>query len=317
MQREICSRGWAQRTGGRELGSIGAEAKGIVRRELAKLEECVPIKLGNLFDEADESFNCGRRLTAKQAEAFLDRATGLIGGQAVGDLSRIYAWALPFEYKPTNGEDFEESVLELRSMKLNVSRRRLCFLDSGLGLYFTFHSLGRIVERAGVREGLVPHVLRGVLELLPALALIVNRPAFAPRMTLPFADGIVIVEPVRGVSVLLEYENDARGSGFPRKEGIGALHEIDDGAAKIAYRVKTYLSWDTLSGSHEEVLASWNVFLRDWSDVLDQVLAEYLALETPIREPVDDARMEEALSALSSIFRSEAWKALLPEAITI
>jgi hypothetical protein len=287
---------------------VSAEAVGRVRAELRPLidppETSVIHRIGDLIEERTAKFRDGRRLSELELAQLRRRCERLLPHAAAFGEQHHYGQARWLQLGIQDG--FTENMLELRTATFGWNRRKITYVDRTLGLQFSAHALGRLIERGEVDGPVAPYVVAHGRQLLPWLFLL--RFGYGADLTvaLPFRGGLAFGELIH-LSILpsTHYQSDDEGSGFVTVDGWTPFRDL---AGKvIGCRITSYLAFDQLNAAQEDLHYAWM-----------DVEAEHAALWPHLTDiacgrdvPVEEEALLGTRPAIARLTAGRAWSAVV------
>ena len=294
------------------MGVLSAEARGIVRQELKPIQasnnQVAADRMAALMDTYSAHFGAGKRLSNDQVDQLrVDAAECLPATISTGG-RHFYGQSRPLRIV-RGDESYRDTSLELRGADVRITRRRIHFWDYTLGLEFSFHCLGRIVERAGVRSDLVAWMVENAIEALPYFVLLRTRMAGGPVMV-PFGDGLLAANffGLADIDPLSEYSSDRKSFGFvdSKAKTLWASRGVKKDHV-VGFRISTFLDFGLLGPDHEELLREWSKVSESCSD-----LWPYLALSALAPEQKNSPQIlggaDRLRAGFNSVVSSSAWR---------
>ena len=242
------------------MGQIGFEAKGIVRAEIRNLKSMqdtsMAVYVANKIDDITKPFQNGKRISERDRQSVERIFDSMSIPNITFQNTFVYAEVQSMTFV-SDTDQYDDVMLRLRAMHILATRRRAAFKDHTVGVEFSTHALGRIVERAGIKEAVLETTFAHGLEMIPYL---IPFPLFdeVSRFVAPFMDGIVLGEKVileEGAHPALHYVSDEGGCGL-KDHGMFTIFDHPSEPIVTAYRINTYLDWNALSDQQERLLAS-------------------------------------------------------------
>ena len=293
-----------------KMGAVSAEARGLVRLQLARLNEprhdSVLVRLRTITERRTQGFRAGKRL--KEIErAELD--TELI--QAIPEAYHVNGAIIYAHHGAGTMEDeeknFEEDALIVRCLRLGITRRKVEFTDYVLGVNFCFHSLCRIVERATLTDSLVEYILKNSLQLAAYLLVMWRVCGDNLNFAIPFGDGLVLgtIVTIQFNAASTTFVSDRSDVGFLPVENTTPWNDPDK--ERHAGRVSTFLSFDQLTPPQEELFQCWQQIRsehsRSWEALSTRIV------QSDSWSPFEYAECSLQLNeAVQRLLRSDAWR---------
>lgn len=295
------------------MGVLSAEARGIVRQELKPIQasdnQVAADRMAALMDIYSAQFGAGKRLSNDQVDQLrVDAAECLpatisTGGRHFYGQSRRLRIA-------RGDESYRDTSLELRGVDVRITRRRIHFWDYTLGLEFSFHCLGRIVERAGVRSDLIAWIVENAIEALPYFVLLRTRTARPGPVMVPFGDGLLAANffGLADIDPLSEYSSDQKSFGFvdSKAKTLWSSRGVKKDHV-VGFRISTFLDFGLLGPDHEELLHEWSQVSESCSDLWPYLALSALAPEQK-NSPQILAGADRLTAGFNSIVSSPAWR---------
>ena len=295
------------------MGVLSAEARGIVRRELTPIQasnhQVAADRMAALMDTYSAQFGAGKRLSNDQVDQLrVDAAECLHATISTGE-RHFYGQSRPLRI--ARGDDsYRDTSLELRGADVRITRRRIHFWDYTLGLEFSFHCLGRIVERAGVRSDLVAWIVENAIETLPYFVLLRTRTARPGPVMVPFGDGLLAANffGLADIDPLSEYSSDRKSFGFvdSKAKTLWASRGVKKDNV-VGFRIQTFLDFGLLGPDHEELLHEWSKVSESCSDLWPYLALSALAPEQK-NSPQILAGADRLTAGYTSLVASPAWR---------
>ena len=247
------------------MGAISAEARGLVRQQLARLntppDDSVPVRLQHVVEGRTRCFRQGKRL---KEDEIADLNTELIRGipvLEVVDQTFVYPhYALASVVE--KDRNFQEGAVIVRCLRLTITRRRVSFFDHMIGAMFSFHSLCRIIERASLSNPLIEHILQHSPTAAAHLIVLWKEMCGDNGFAIPFADGLAIgtFTTMDFNAPSIEFVANKTGGGFPSTDAFSLWR--DSQQRVHAGAIRTFLSVDQLNFAQEKLLDQWHRIRR-------------------------------------------------------
>jgi hypothetical protein len=289
------------------MGRVSAEATGLVRSELQRLidrpERTVVHRIQDVLEQRTGCLQAGRRLS----EADVARVRREVFGQLPYTTELLGRNLYPQVRKVQLGEDgFQEPTLELRAILLEVHRRRVRYADYSLAVQFSFHSLARMVERMGLRTSIVHLAVETGSELstnLLALRLGQGDLTFA----VPFCQGLAFGEfvAIDGLLPAVDYVSDREGSGFVSTDASTLWRQQD--RRTIGCRIRTFLSYDQLGTSQDELRDRWEVIREKHASLWPSLLEAAVTQNGGVLLPDHEGELVELGKDVAALVSTEVW----------
>jgi hypothetical protein len=295
------------------MAGLSAEARGIVRRELeptqGRNDQVAADRMAALMGTYSARFNEGKRLSVHQVSQLGKAIAECLHATISTEGRHFYGQSRPLRIS-RGDHSYQDTSLELRGADVRIDRRRIHFLDYTLGLEFSFHCLGRIVERADIRSDLVAWIIDNVIEALPYFVLLRSQtPRLGPVMV-PFADGLLIADfmELADIDPLIEYSSKRHQLGFvdSRAKTLWSSRGIDRDNV-IGFRISTFLDFGILSPHHEELLYEWGKVSESCRDLWPYLALSALAPDKK-NSPQILAGHQRLAAGINSVVSSPAWR---------
>ena len=295
------------------MGLLSAEARGIVRQELKPIQplnnQVAADRMAALMDTYSAQFGEGKRLSNDQVSHLTEDVARCLPATISTAGRHFYAQSRALRI--ARGDDsYQDTSLELRGADVRISRRRIHFWDYTLGLEFSFHCLGRIVERAGVRSDLVTWIVENAIEALPYFVLLRTRTARPGPVMVPFGDGLLAANffGLANIDPLSEYSSDRKSFGFvdSKAKTLWASRGVKKDNV-VGFRISTFLDFGLLNADHEELLHEWSQVSASCSDLWPYLALAALAPEQK-NSPQILAGAARLTASFNSIVSSPAWR---------
>lgn len=292
------------------MGQIGAEAKGIVRAEISRLRTSLDQPLADYIAgkirKITKPFDNGKRISQATTLSIDNIFKTLAVPNIITNNSFIYAQPSNIIIRSDSSE-YEDTVLNLRTMHIFATRKKVSFWDHTIGVQFSAHALGRIVERGNIKDNVLETAFQYGVSMIPYVVPLTYFDDVV-RFAAPFMNGIALGEKIvfdKSLSPLLHYVEDYFGFGL-QEEQRNTLFNHPMNNNVIAYRVNTFLDWDALNDSQEYLMTELKNSYRD----LEQLEASVLraALIPPLSIEIDDEQVRAHMGIYSRITESTAWR---------
>jgi hypothetical protein len=295
------------------MGALSAEARGIVRRELAPVQarndQVAAARMAALVGTYSARFNEGKRLTADQVNQLGKDVAECLHATISTEGRHFYGQSRPLRIA-RGDHSYRDTSLELRGADVRIARRRIHFWDYTLGLEFSFHCLGRIVERADVRSDLVAWIVENAIEALPYFVLLRTQTTRPGPVMVPFADGLLVADfmGLADIDPLIEYLSDRDQYGFidSKAKTLWSSRGINKDDV-VGFRVSTFLDFGILSPHHEELVREWGKMSQNCSDLWPYLALSALAPEKK-NSPQILAGIQRLAAGFNSVVSSPAWR---------
>ena len=298
------------------MGALSAEARGIVRRELdpvqARNDQGAAARMAALVGTYSARFNAGKRLSVDQVDQLGKDVAECLHAPISTEGRHFYGQSRPLRIARGNAS-YRDTSLELRGADVRIARRRIHFWDYTLGLEFSFHCLGRIVERADVRSDLIAWIVENAIEALPYFVLLRTQTAHPGPVMVPFADGLLVADfmGLADVDPLIEYSSDRDQYGFidSNAKTIWSSRGMDKDDV-VGFRVSTFLDFGILGPQHEDLIREWRKVSENCSDLWPYLALSALAPEKK-NSPQITAGVQRLAAGFNAVVSSPAWRRCL------
>jgi len=292
------------------MGAVSAEARGLVRSQLVRLNEprhdSVIQRLQRITERRTQCFRAGKRL--KEIE-LAELSTELI--QAVPEAHHV-GGAIIYAHRGAGimedeEKHFQEDALIVRCLRLNVTRRKVDFTDYILGVNFCFHSLCRIVERATLTDSLAAYILKNSSQLAAYLLVMWNVSRDNINFAVPFGDGLVLgtIVTIRFAAASTTFAADRFESGFWPMEGTTPWNDPDK--ERHAGRVSTFLSFDQMTPQQEDLLRCWQEIRNEHGSTWEALSSRIVQCDSWSASEYAE-RSQQLNETVQRLVLSDAWR---------
>jgi hypothetical protein len=292
------------------MGMISAEARGMVRAQLARLNEpihdSVLARLHDIAERRTQCFGAGKRL--KEVE-LAELNTEFVHAVPVGvpvDGAILYAHHAVGTMEEGRNT-YQEGTVIVRSLRLENTRRKVAFTDHMLGATFCLHSLCRIVERLTLAEPLVEYTLRHTPSLAAHLLVLWQVCRDNLNFAVPFGDGVAL-----GTFVTMKFDMastsfvaNESGMGFSAATGTTPWNDLSNN--RHAGRISTFLSADQLTSAQEDLVGRWNRIRNKYEPSWEWLVARMVRCDSWSASEFDE-RSRQIREAVQALVDSEPWR---------